>query len=90
MAVALLLLAIQMIDEDTRAKVWRAGYGRGAAPVRVRSTWVFLGVVALSMLCGSALHYVGWGFGGGPLIALLAGTVWTGWPVARPRGVARD
>lgn len=77
-AVALLLLAIQMIDEDTRCSVWRPGYSRHAVPAGVRGTWIFWGVVAVSLACGSVLHHVGWGFGGGPLIALFAGTAWTG------------
>jgi hypothetical protein len=82
------LLAVQMIDEDTRNQVWRAGYRPNAAPARVRGVWVFWAVVAFSLACGSALHYAGWGFGGGPLLGLLAGTVWTGRPLFRPRRVA--
>ncbi len=77
-AVVLLLLAIQMIDEDTREQVWRAGYSRHAVPASVRAVWTFWCVVTVSMVCGSVLHYLGWGFGGGPLIALFAGTAWTG------------
>ncbi len=77
-AAVLLLLAIQMIDEDTREQVWRAGYSRHAAPASVRAAWTFWCVLAVSMVCGSALHHLGWGFGGGPLIALFAGTAWTG------------
>jgi sulfate permease, SulP family len=84
-AVVLLLLAVQMIDEDTRNQVWRAGYRANAAPARVRSVWVFWGVVAFSLACGSALHYLGWGFGGGPLMGLLVGTAWSGRPPFRPR-----
>jgi MFS superfamily sulfate permease-like transporter len=76
-AVVLLLLAVQMIDEDTRTRVWRAGYRPNAAPAGVRNVWVFWAVVAFSLACGSVLHYVGWGFGGGPLMGLLVGTLWT-------------
>lgn len=77
-AVALMLLAIQMIDEETRTGVWRRGYGPNASPERVRSAWAFWGVVALSLAAGSALHSHGWGFGGGPLMALFVGMAWTG------------
>jgi hypothetical protein len=82
------LLAVQMIDEDTRNQVWRAGYRPNAAPARVRGVWVFWAVVAFSLACGSALHYAGWGFGGGPLMGLLVGTLWKGRPLFRPRRVA--
>ncbi len=76
-AAALLLLAVQMIDDDTREQVWRAGYSLHAVPADVRSAWTFWCVVAVSVVCGAALHYLGWGFGGGPLVALFGGTVWT-------------
>lgn len=77
-AVALMLLAIQMIDEETRTDIWRSGYGLNASPARVRSAWGFWGVVALSLAVGAVLHAHGWGFGGGPLMALFAGMAWTG------------
>ena len=77
-AVALLLLAIQMIDEETRVDAWRVGFQANAAPANVRSTWAFWGVVAFSLALGTVLHYQGWGFGGGPMIALLSGVLWTG------------
>lgn len=86
-AVALLLFAIQMIDEDTRSLIWRAGYRAGARPHEVRQSWVFFLVVCVSVCCGAALHYLGWGFGGGPLLALLAGTTWTGWRFMKQRRV---
>jgi hypothetical protein len=76
--VALMLLAIQMIDEETRVHVWCRGYGANASPERVRGAWAFWGVVALSLATGSALHAHGWGFGGGPLMALFVGMTWTG------------
>lgn len=84
-AVALLLLAIQMIDEETRSDVWRVGYSPHAAPASVRSVWAFLGVVAFSLLVGALLHHQGWGFGGGPLMALCAGMAWTGYQFLRRR-----
>jgi MFS superfamily sulfate permease-like transporter len=77
-AVALMLLAIQMIDDETRTQVWRSGYGPNASPARVRSAWAFWGVVAMSLAAGAALHAHGWGFGGGPLMALFVGMAWTG------------
>jgi MFS superfamily sulfate permease-like transporter len=76
-AAALLLLAMQLIDDETRDQVWRAGYAPHAAPVDVRAAWVFWGVVVVSTALGSLLHYQGWGFGGGPLIAFFVGTAWT-------------
>ena len=76
-AVALMLLAIQMIDEETRTHVSRRGYGPNASPERVRSAWAFWSVVALSLATGAALHSQGLGFGGGPLMALFVGMAWT-------------
>lgn len=84
-AVALLLLAIQMIDADTRALLWRAGRHAGTEPLEARQSRIFLLVVAVSLCCGAALCHFGWGFAGGPLLALLVGTSWTGWRFMRRR-----
>lgn len=76
-AVALLLVAIQMIDDETRTTVWSEGYQPKAAKSSVFTTWIFWGILGLSVVAGSTLRYFGWGFGGGPLIALLVGGILT-------------
>ena len=74
-AVALVLVATQMIDDETRNAVWRRGYEPTASPASVGVTWVFWSVLGLSVLAGSVLRYFDFGFGGGPLIALVLGAV---------------
>ena len=70
-AVALTLVAIQMIDDETRKTVWRGGYEPQATTVSLGVTWGFWWVLALSMLAGCVLRYFGFSFGGGPLLALV-------------------
>ena len=72
-AVALVLVATQMIDDDTRNEVWRDGYAPTASSASMGVTWLFWGVLGLSLLAGSVLRYFDHGFGGGPLIALVLG-----------------
>jgi MFS superfamily sulfate permease-like transporter len=74
-AVALLLVAIQMIDDETRDAVWRGGFASGARPAQLHTTWAFLCVLAASVIAGVAMHNLGWGFGGGPLVALVLAAV---------------
>jgi len=74
-AVALVLVATQMIDEETRNAVWRDGYAPTASTASVGVTWVFWCVLGLSVLAGSVLRYFDMGFGGGPLIALVLGAL---------------
>ena len=82
-AVALVLVATQMIDDETRHAVWRDGYALTASTASVGVTWVFWCVLGLSVLAGSVLRYFDLGFGGGPLIALVLGAMamaaFTGW-----------
>ncbi len=72
-AVALILVANQMIDDETRNTVWRSGYEPTASSASVSVTWIFWCVLGLSVLTGSVLRYFDFGFGGGPLIALVTG-----------------
>lgn len=72
-AVALLLVATQMIDEETRNTVWRGGYLPDASETGIGITWVFWSVLGFSVAAGSTLRYFDFGFGGGPLIALVLG-----------------
>lgn len=74
-AVALMLVAVQMIDDETRNTVWRGGYHPAATQTSVGITWIFWSVIALSVAAGSTLRYFDFGFGGGPLIALLFGAL---------------
>lgn len=76
-AVALVLVATQMIDDDTRNGVWRDGYAPNASSASMGVTWLFWCVLTLSVLAGSVLRYFDHGFGGGPLIALVLGGVAT-------------
>ena len=70
-AVALTLVAMQMIDDETRNAVWRSGYKRTASTTSVGVTWIFWCVLAASVVAGSVLRYFDFGFGGGPMIALV-------------------
>jgi hypothetical protein len=72
-AVALLLVAVQMIDDGMRDDIWRDGLNSKAKTSQVRSTWVFLGILALSLTIGSALRAAGLPFSGGAIGALLLG-----------------
>lgn len=72
-AVALILVAMQMIDDETRKSVWRSGYEPTASAANMGVTWIFWCVIGLSVLAGSVLRYFDLGFGGGPLIALMVG-----------------
>lgn len=74
-AVALVLVATQMIDDETRNAVWRDGYALTASTASVGVTWLFWCVLGLSVLAGSVLRYFDLGFGGGPLIALVLGAM---------------
>ena len=74
-AVALVLVAAQMIDDDTRNEVWRDGYASTATNASMGVTWLFWCVLGLSVLAGSVLRYFDHGFGGGPLIALVLGAM---------------
>lgn len=73
-AVALVLVATKMIDDDIRNEVWRDGYAPTASSTSMGVTWLFWCVLGLSMLAGSVLRYFDLGFGGGPLLALVLGT----------------
>lgn len=79
-AVALMVVAIQIIDEETRRNVWAGGYVQDASPPALHTSWIFLGMVAGSALAGVGLMQMGWGFGGGPLLALAIAAV-----LLRPR-----
>ena len=70
-AVALTLVAMQMIDDETRHAVWRSGYEPTADTTSVGVTWIFWCVLAASVIAGAVLRYFDFGFGGGPLIALV-------------------
>ena len=70
-AVALMLVATQMIDDETRNAVWRSGYEPTASTTSVGVTWIFWCVLAASVIAGSVLRYFDFGFGGGPMIALI-------------------
>ena len=70
-AVALMLVATQMIDDETRNAVWRSGYEPTASTTNVGVTWIFWCVLAASVVAGSVLRYFDFGFGGGPMIALV-------------------
>lgn len=72
-AVALILVAAQMIDGEIRNVVWRSGYELTASTANVGITWLFWCVIGFSMLAGSVLRHFGVGFGGGPLITLVLG-----------------
>lgn len=74
-AVALVLVATQMIDDETRETVWRSGYEPAASTVNIGVTWVFWCVLGVSVVAGSVLRYFDFGFGGGPLIALVLGAL---------------
>lgn len=74
-AVALALVATQMIDDETRHAVWRDGYAPTASTVSMNVTWMFWCVLGLGVLAGSVLRYFDLGFGGGPLIALVVGAM---------------
>ncbi len=74
-AVALMVVAIQIIDDDTRKEVWSRGYRPDATAQTIHTTWIFLGVVGSSALIGMGLMKLGWGFGGGPLLALVLAAV---------------
>ena len=76
LAVALLLVATQMIDDETRSSVWRAGYNPQAPASNIHTAWMFWVMLLMSVGAGLILRYFGWGFGSGPLIALLLGAVW--------------
>lgn len=70
-AVALLLVASQMIDDETRHAVWRSGYDSTASKASVGIAWIFWCVLGLSVLVGAVLRYFDFGFGGGPLIGVV-------------------
>lgn len=74
-AVALTLVATQMIDDETRNAVWREGYEPTASTTSVGVTWIFWCVLGASVMAGSVLRYFDYGFGGGPLIALVVGAI---------------
>ena len=74
-AVALLLVAIQMIDSELRDTVWREGYAPEARGTSIHTTWIFWAILVCSLMAGTWLRYLGWGFGGGPLIALVLGAL---------------
>ncbi|MFL9923704.1 SulP family inorganic anion transporter [Herbaspirillum lusitanum] len=80
-AVALMIVAIQTIDEETRRDVWANGYSPGAPVPSLHTSWIFLGMVGGSTLAGVGLMQMGWGFGGGPLLVLAVAAL-----LLRPRG----
>ena len=71
-AAALMIVAIQTIDEETRRDVWANGYSPGAPVPSLHTSWIFLGMVGGGTLAGVGLMQIGWGFGGGPLLVLAA------------------
>lgn len=84
--VALMIVAVQMIDDEMRRDVWAAGFQLGARRQALNTSWLFLGMVVASAIAGIGLIQLGWGFGGGPLLALLAGALALHWrAVARRR-----
>ena len=70
-AVALTLVAVQMIDEKTEKEVWQAGYQKLAAPRQVQAAWLFWVVVCTGFFSGKAIY------------GLLAGAVLAGAHVVR-------
>lgn len=74
-AVALMVVAIQIIDDETRQDVWARGYAPGTTVPALHTSWIFLGMVVGSALAGVGLMQMGWGFGGGPLLALAAAAI---------------
>lgn len=54
-AVALTMVAVQMIDEKTEKDVWQPGYQPTAKPAKVKATWLFWGVVGVGFFSGQAI-----------------------------------
>jgi hypothetical protein len=55
-AVALTMVAVQMIDPDTEVKVWTPGYIPTGAPANAHAVWLFWGVVGVGFATGTALY----------------------------------
>ncbi len=73
--VALVLVAIQMIDKELREKVWRSGYIPSASVAEVKTTWLFLVILVGAVCVGMLTRYKELGFGLGVLVSIL------GWAV---------
>jgi hypothetical protein len=80
-AVALTLVAVQMIDKTMYVTVWGAGLDADAKASNVKDTWQFLSVLVLSLVVGCWLRYFGQTFSGGAVVALIVcAAVYYSWP----------
>lgn len=70
-SVALILVAIQMIDEDMTQKAWGNGFAVNANATSVQTSWGFLGVLGTSIGAGFALKFMGIAFSAGAIISLV-------------------
>jgi MFS superfamily sulfate permease-like transporter len=66
LAVALTMVAVQMVDVDTEEKVWKPGYAPSGAPANTHAVWLFWWVIGVGFVTGTAIY------------GLLAGAVLAG------------
>jgi MFS superfamily sulfate permease-like transporter len=72
--VAILLVAIQMIDDAMATEVWGKGFTKSATSNDVQSTWGFLGTLCFSIAAGLIFRTTGIAFSAGAVLALVVGT----------------
>jgi hypothetical protein len=72
--VAILLVAIQMIDDGMATEVWGNGFIKSATEKDVQSTWGFLATLCISIVAGIIFRATGIAFSAGAVLALVVGT----------------
>ena len=65
-AVALTMVAVQMVDVDTEEKVWKPGYAPSGVSANTHAVWLFWWVIGVGFVTGAAIY------------GLLAGAVLAG------------
>lgn len=71
-AVVLIIVATQMIDQVLRQEIWSRGFASDALPRSRLQTWQFIGLVMTSVLFGLVMTLFKKPFGTGAVIALVA------------------
>jgi hypothetical protein len=73
--VAILLVAVQMIDDEMANKVWGGGFKADTTAKQVQTSWGFLATLGLSIVTGLALKAAGVSFSAGAVVSLVVGSI---------------
>jgi MFS superfamily sulfate permease-like transporter len=73
LTVAILLVAVQMIDDGMATEIWGKGFIEAAISRDVQTTWAFLAMFVFSIMAGLVFKALGIAFSAGAVLTLIVG-----------------